>query len=135
MNIRFPLNVEQQIREMAKQQGTTNYEIVMDLVTRGVSGITPSPSSLFRGGVRQLIPCLCPSCGQLAVSRGLCRRHYQRVRYYIQDGRLTEAWAVVNGRMAPSPSRTVDDYKRLVVGTPGILPDQSQDTLWLFGRG
>lgn len=74
--------------------------------------------------------CLVPSCLRGNYVRGLCARHYARVRYLVQAG-MPEGFLVLRRRILPSRGRLVADYED---GTPGDPPTPDPDTLWFFGR-
>jgi hypothetical protein len=77
-----------------------------------------------------------PLCDNLRFSRGLCRRHYQRARYFESKRLLSEGWLVRHGRMLPARGRDVRDYavvSETLETLPGKMPDDAPETRWMFG--
>lgn len=51
-----------------------------------------------------MAPCLVPNCPDRRSVRGLCLRHYNKVRYFLKLGLLHEGWLVRHGRILPRPN-------------------------------
>ena len=136
MQVRFDPLQERKIAAVAQRLGVSPQDLVRVWVGERLEGysflddaslppVPPDPSA--EGGT-----CRCPVCTSSRWSRGLCLRHYNRVRYFKGKGMLDEEWLVSHGRMDPTHGRPLASYGE--GRTPSAPPDQGDDTLWLFGK-
>lgn len=79
--------------------------------------------------------CRCPSCLRVSHGRGLCLVHYSFVLYHChKTKRLSEAWLVRTGRLAPLPG--VEDYgEDFEPVQQGKRSLRQADAKWFFGLG
>ena len=75
--------------------------------------------------------CLASSCPRKDYIRGLCARHYQRFRFLVSQGCMTEGWLVHRGKILPARGRTIQDYQD--DGMTSTPPGRDAVTLWFFG--
>ena len=75
--------------------------------------------------------CLVPSCPQFQSLRGLCRKHFDSVKYYKTSGALNESWLVLHKRILPRPG---EDLLPDSLETLPRVPQKrlSPDLVWLF---
>lgn len=80
--------------------------------------------------------CFVPKCGDYARVRGLCSAHYQKVAYYLRKGSLTEGWLLRQGKILPREGYSIPPAfggREGLSSLPSLLPNDREDTRWLFG--
>jgi len=111
---------------VANRAGKSAHDLVMDMVF-AVAQHEPDPQS------SKPTKCLCPVCDEYPLSRGLCSRHYQRMKYFVARGLLNEGWMVRNGRAMHTKSCPNNKMEIETVETlPGEIPDHGRDTEWMW---
>jgi len=118
------------IEHEARRLQKTTQEVITEILATSLAHV---PSSLVD---RDPSKCLCPTCPDESLSRGLCPRHYPRVRWFLKKRKLNEGWLVRHGRILPARGKTSFDYvvlEETEQTLPSAPPDLMPDTLWIFG--
>lgn len=148
MRIELREEISTKLRVLALRRGVTPPDLVRHLIGVEVAGIEVQPGEVealdrrearppsITGRASEVEKCLCPPCPDFAWNRGLCPKHYQRVRYFMGRRKLEEGWLVRHGRLLPYRGRTVDDYAvsaETLDTLPWGAPNAHPENVWLFG--
>lgn len=132
MRIGLTPHDHERLRRLSRMTQVVKEDLILEILREGIEAREKAAGGL--PPVTDQKTCLCPSCGEAPYSRGVCPRHYQRIRYFVARRQLTEGWLVRKGRMLPSKSVPVDPsfIETLETLPSAELPDMGRDTAWMW---